>query len=461
VPGNLIYANGHRFLPRYFHFEAVQPTLFQVDTANEAVLEVGSALPGASLGLGVATLTAVPMCDVDLPHHAQISDEEDYRFQLAVSTYGYQQPRHGEGKAYKWGTCAVLFRRGVHLRMVNVGAAMLVRSGQDLGYPVCLVCGQSRSPLASAADLSQFAQDHQQRCGKPVQRIGFFSDVVADALCFRACGSRKEGYSIVEALRHGAVRVLEMELEDLQILAAGSPGDPTVDFLLYDPMPGGSGLLEEMIERWPEVVREALAVVSDCPGECDSACVDCLLNFRNAYYHRHLDRGSASEKVEEWGSELLFTHDIPPLLPASESESRPVNKAEDQLREMLKRAGFADPKPQKRLELERPLGSTTPDFFYDDPAGRSDGICIYLDGLSTHIHGNPETRERDHAIREELRAQGYEVFEIPYGQLSDAGAMARHFYRLGRLLLGKQEAETIRDSRGWFAPPPPEPPGVA
>src|SRR5450759_1233637 len=31
IPGNLIYANGHRFIPRFFHLEPVEPTLFQVD----------------------------------------------------------------------------------------------------------------------------------------------------------------------------------------------------------------------------------------------------------------------------------------------------------------------------------------------------------------------------------------------------------------------------------------------
>jgi hypothetical protein len=38
------------------------------------------------------------------------------------------------------------------------------------------------------------------------------------------------------------------------------------------------------------------------------------------------------------------------------------------------------------------------------------------------------------AIREELRSRGYEVFEVRFGDLSD-DAMARHFYRLGRILL--------------------------
>jgi hypothetical protein len=48
----------------------------------------------------------------------------------------------------------------------------------------------------------------------------------------------------------GAARVLDMEVEDLQLLALGHCGRGTCDVLLYDPMPGGSGLLEQLTERW-------------------------------------------------------------------------------------------------------------------------------------------------------------------------------------------------------------------
>jgi hypothetical protein len=40
---------------------------------------------------------------VTLPHNSMISDDEDYRFQLSVAVYGYEQPQHGGGKQYRWG----------------------------------------------------------------------------------------------------------------------------------------------------------------------------------------------------------------------------------------------------------------------------------------------------------------------------------------------------------------------
>jgi len=450
VPGNLIYANGHRFYPRFFHLEATEPTVFQVDVANEAVVEVGTAPGGGSVGLGASALLGVPICDVDLPHQSHITDDEDYRFQLPVSVFGYEQARHGAGKAYRWGAKDVSLRASVHIRLVNVGAAQLVRRTARLGYPLCLVCGQSRSPLASQADRDQFATDHRERCGRPVESAGFFADVVADALCMRACENREEAYSVADALRKGAAEILEMELEDLQVLTLGRAGTEEVDVLLYDPMPGGSGLLEQMVAQWPEVVAAARAVVERCPSRCATACVDCLYTFRNAFYHQHLNRHRAAERFRAWGESLSFTHDLPPRLPATDAGGLPVNEAEATLRALLERAGFPPPIGQRSIPLGLPMGSTTPDFFYEDPAERAEGICIYLDGMSGHIHGNAATQRRDREIREELRQRGYEVIEIPFGHLSDREAMVRHFYRLGRILLGKERAGRLREDTLWF-----------
>jgi hypothetical protein len=151
-----------------------------------------------------------------------------------------------------------------------------------------------------------------------------------------------------------------------------------------------------------------------------------------------------------WGGSLAFANDIPPRLPSTDVGGLPVNKAESTLHALLQRAGFPQPIGQRSINLGKPLGSTTPDFFYEDPDRRAEGICIYLDGMSRHIHGNAATQRRDRELREELRNRGYEVFEIPFGQLSDRDAMIRHFYRLGRILLGREQAGKLRDEPAWF-----------
>jgi ATP-dependent helicase YprA (DUF1998 family) len=450
IPGNLIYANGQRFIPRYFRLEPGEPVHFLVDVSNEAVNEVAAS---TTASLGAQTIPAVPICDVSLPHDSMISDEEDYRFQLSVAVYGYEQPQHGGGKQYRWGDRVVSHRTGVRLRLVNVGAASQTRSGGRLGYPVCLVCGQSRSPLASQADLQEFETSHLERCGKRVEPVGFYADIVADAISLDGAVDRQEAYSVMEALRMGASDVLDMEIEDVQILAVAQAGGQGLNMLLYDPMPGGSGILDQMIARWPEVVAAARRLVEDCPSQCQSACVDCLLRFRNAYYHRHLNRLTALDRLDSWRGTLVFTHDIPSRLPTPDSEAVPVNDPELTLRAMLERAGLQGYKPQHPIELGRPLGPTVPDFFFEsrNPEIYA-GLCIYLDGMAGHLHGRPETRQRDREIREELRNQGYEVVEIPFGHLSDPEAMRQHFFKIGRFLLGRNEAQRLKNDSGWFKP---------
>jgi len=449
-------------VPRYFHLEAQEPLLFRVDRPHEAIAEIGRSEPVVSAGpaqaaaIGAAELRAVPICDVDLPHFSHISDDEEFRFQMGVLVLGHEKDRHSGGAAYRWGSRDLHQRKGVHLRLVNVGARRLLDTNQpSLGFPVCLVCGQSRSPFSSQTELSRFSQDHHERCGKPVESTGFYADVVADAFSLPSCRDRDEAYSILEAIRTGAAQILDMETEDLEILVIGRAGVDQVDALLYDPMPGGSGLLDQIRARFDEVVGAAREVVETCPSGCARGCIDCLYRFRNVFFHSHLDRKLAAEKLAEWGSELEFGHEIPPRMARDDRSGSglPVNRAEQTLRAMLTNAGFPEGQWQRQIDLGRPLGTTTPDCYYRDDDPDEPGICIYLDGLSRHIHGNEATRRQDRQIREQLRADDYEVIEIAASDLYDRAKMARHFHKLGRLLLGRSEARRVRDNTEWFTSP--------
>ena len=448
VPGNSIYANGHRFVARRFHLEPEPPTRFQVDTATESVQEITGTSNHASASLGSLALDAVPVCDVDLPHQSQISDEEDYRFQLPVAVYGYEQGYHSGGTSWTWGALTVSKRSAVRFRLANVGAATLVAAGQ-LGYPVCRVCGQSRSPFASGRELQKFSENHLEFCRSRVEAIGFYADVTADAVKFEGFASREEAYTVAEAIRNGAAELLEMEQEDLQLLAVGRSGEETPDIVLYDPMPGGSGILDDIAASWGRVVAAALRHLQDCPSQCQSACVDCLLRYRNAFYHRYLDRTAGAEALASAGKTLDNPQDIPARMPGPSHAGETTNAPEEDLKNLLLRAELTGFSCQESIDLGKPLGVTTPDFFFQDATGHSQGICIYLDGLSRTLHGNPDTAARDREIRDELRAQLYTVVEIPASHLSEREAMRRHLMQIGGLLRGREAACKIRDSHIW------------
>lgn len=460
VPGNLIYANGNRFVARYFQLMPQEPAFFDVNIESETAMEVpGSA--NAVGNLGSASLPAVPVCDVQLTHRSHISDEEDFRFQMPVTTFGTERGRHEAGVAFAWGERTVHFRKGVHLRLVNVGPSRKVDQN-ELGYPVCQVCGQSRTPFASAAELDKFGKDHSQRCGKPPVNVGFYADIVADALSLPSCADKTEAYSLAEAVRTGATRVLDMERDDLQVLVLGTPGSDEATAILFDPMPGGSGLLEQLCERFGEIVQAIKPIVSNCPSGCERSCNDCLRTFRNAFYHAALDRHLVEDVLAANGDVLRATHPIPAKMPdsAPKGDHRPVNVDENRLRDQLMRAGFPEAKRHEPIDLGQPLGKTYPDCLWPGTDPTEPGICVYLDGLSDRLHGNPVTAERDRVLREALRAKGYEVFELPASCLDDRGRMTQLFYDLGLRLLDRDRAKILRaNPTTWFDTSAPSPPG--
>src|SRR5690606_10972737 len=130
---------------------------------------------------------------------------------------------------------------------------------------------------------------------------------------------RTMGFSVVEALRMGASRVLDMEIEDLQLLALGHIGEDSCDVLLDDPMPGGSGLLGHLAERWEEVRTAAIELLVQCPAACESSCIDCLQTYRNRFYHEYLDRHVAAPILEVATGPLVEVHPIAEQLPKTQS----------------------------------------------------------------------------------------------------------------------------------------------
>ncbi len=455
VPGNLIYANGARFVARRFHRDVdehrVEMPFFEVSTERQAVKETSATkAPG---GAGAAILPAIAVCDVDLTHQSHISDDEELRFQMGVAVYGYERDQHNGGTAYRWGEQAVHHRRGVRLRLVNVGSTAAIQRGPDFGYPVCTVCGQSVSPLSSDRQLEHFEQDHLKRCGRKPSPVGFYADVVADTLSLPACVDSKTAYSVFEALRIAATQVLDMHLEDLQILVVGHVDREEVDGLLWDPMPGGSGLLDQICERFEEIVAVARDVVEKCPSVCETSCIDCLQTFRNAFYHKLLERKVALERLTAWGPRLAKAHEIPAKQPSHEptAGTHPVNEAERRLRHLLKAAGFEEGTRGEQIRLDPAIGTTTPDVIYRAPHhGQDEGVCVYLDGLSGHLHGHAATADRDRAIRTWLRNNDWDVIEIAASDLHDAGAMQRHFRRLAGYLRADDVRTRVQANTSWF-----------
>lgn len=459
VPGNLVYANSQKFIPRHYLIQAGEELVnipsFLVDIKNEAIVEVAPQATGEG---DTPCLKAMQICDVELVHQSQISDEEENRFQLPVMVYGKEQDRNSGGDVYQWGERLIQLISGQHFRMVNAGTTASRSTTQTLGYPVCMTCGQSVSPLSSKLQIDAFLESHQQRCGKRPEYIGFYADVVADCIKISDCKDRIEAYSVIEALRIAATQVLDMYVDDLQVLVIGRIGDGSVNAYLWDPMPGGSGLLKEMLRHFDRIHEAAIQLLENCIGECQDSCICCLQTFRNSFYHKHLNRFTALEFFRMHGEKAQFSHPMPAVQSVHESTGKdtPSNQKEEILQNLLHRAGLGANRWQLQLKLKRTVDlggqicSTTPDVYYDSPEEGEQGLCVYLDGLSEGIHGNAAAQMTDKAIRNQLRIDGYEVVEITVHELTDKTAMIQHFKRIAKFLDGRTFARDIESNPTWF-----------
>jgi ATP-dependent helicase YprA (DUF1998 family) len=433
VPGNLIYANSGRFQIGLYHLP-VDHTQTKGDRyvihPETEVIEIAS----QSTGYGDTTnvdLAAIAISDVDLTYVSRISDEENLRFALPVKIMGLRQSTHRGGTSYKLGQSNDLhYISGQDVRLINVGPSDRVAKG-EFGFWVCGVCGGVRSPYAVDRVVEQFIEYHRDKCGRQPEPIGFSADVTVDGLLFKNLEGLESAVNLGAILKRAAANTIEMDIEDLQYLFFPQ-NESQVDLFLYDPMPGGSGLLQQIIDLWDDVLDEGLKISGDCPLQCETACYECLKSYRNVFYHEILNRHKAASILEDLKG-ISFSHDIPEKLLETSEQGQNTLPSEERLEKMLLDEGFSVPKKQEEIPLTIDgfpnLSRTVPDFVYPDQK-----VAIYLDGMSGHLHGNKQTELIDRLITDELEELEWKVIRIQYPELSDPTVMGIYYRKLSRAL---------------------------
>src|SRR5262249_28147680 len=151
--------------------------------------------------------------------------------------------------------------------------------------------------------------------------------------------------------------------------------------------------------------------LSSCPNACERACYECLYTGRNVYWHRFLDRHAALVLLDRFDGDLTLEYELPAQIETASDgrASRGTNDAEDRLGRILERAGFDGFEAKRSIDIGPPYNRTLPDFVYDVDGKR---VAIYLDGLSTGIHGSERARLQDAVIRDQLADLGWDVIAI-------------------------------------------------
>jgi hypothetical protein len=229
----------------------------------------------------------------------------------------------------------------------------------------------------------------------------------------------------MEGLLLGCGYILDMGSSELEGMILPGP-DETCEFAIYDPVPGGSGFLPQIVKLWPAVCDKAAEVLAKCPDDCDTACYSCLKHYRNQQHHPLLDRGQAIEVLSELNGVVQDQHPIPATTGVTiETGVEPESHPEAGLLGVLAARSFPLP-PASQYHLDLGDGTST----WMDFAWPEEKVAVYIDGMSEALHGNKQQMIRDTIIRAKLAGLGWKVVAIAANALGDDTALAGHLATL-------------------------------
>ena len=188
-------------------------------------------------------------------------------------------------------------RRSGDLYTVNHGP------GEAPGFWICPRCGRN---------LKHQTEEHRRpvhpatKCGGRPQRRSsllhsFQSDVAMLAVNFpetldanpTSPSGRATWLSLGSSLLRSAAAYLQIDTGEL---AAGvrpwidPEGRLLGEVFVHDTLPNGAGYAEEVAGNIEGILRGAAQLCAQCPGDCETACYRCLLDYGNQQHHGLLDR---------------------------------------------------------------------------------------------------------------------------------------------------------------------------
>jgi ATP-dependent helicase YprA (DUF1998 family) len=154
---------------------------------------------------------------------------------------------------------------------------------------------------------------------------------------------------------------------------------------LYDPLPGGTGFLQQLLVYWDTICQKGAEPLGKCT--CKQACYQCLQHFRNQQHHTILDRFLGADLLHELSGNAQKLSTIPPVvqkIQPDSMENEVESIAEQHFLEVLQRYTFPQPdEAQHHVDLGNG-NHTVADFAYIE--GK---VLVFIDGTSPELHGDP------------------------------------------------------------------------
>lgn len=355
------------------------------------------------------------LTDVEMVQQKDIDDRRENRYRFAYDIYGMVLEAHHGGRAGKIGNKEYQLLRQSTVRLVNLGPSNRGPASPGRGFPVCTQCGETRSPRASEREIEVFREAHQKHCRVPdILWTAIHVEIPSDVLVIGPYAENTDAINVFESLRIGAGMVLDMGEGEVDGFPY-SDADGRWWAILYDPLPGGSGFLPEILTYWEQITFQAQEVLSACT--CEKACYRCMKHFRNQQYHKLYDRIRAIELLQEINVKSRTEHEIPATTQSSsiaQLEAETESIAEEIFLSRLAERNFVLPdQAQYRINL----GGN--EFTIADYAYVEAKVLIFIDGLSEALHGDPKQSKEDRLKRVKAKMNGYRVVELAAQALYD------------------------------------------
>jgi ATP-dependent helicase YprA (DUF1998 family)/very-short-patch-repair endonuclease len=452
APGNYVYANGHKLRSirvlfpggpglsngrigrtdaetsgrlRAFHF---------CERCDEAVEAPRNQCPRCGAPLSGA-VDAVFVEAFEAEENLRIgSDEESRQRQYQARRESLLLPHDAESTLYPYPFMPIESIPRAEILVTNWGPANS-KNGEGARFRLCPDCGRHQ-PFDEAdpdreKQVKQWREHHSRYCsGVPTSLIlAYQFQTPALVLSMPARGDavphgqlRRSPTAVTfsEALLAGAGALLELETGEIGAFVRQTPDDMRAEqIVFYETTPGGSGYLEELARRLPEV---AAAAMERLYGHiCVGACYLCLKHYRNQRWHAFLDKDRvrdllliASEQAPIAATKGNTGVGLQTLVAAiagrnstpatgEPAEPRyPRGAIEEPLWSAL-RALDDLPEPNRQLEIRDGARLiTVPDFAWEDVR-----LAVYCDGFA--VHGKVDTLALDAAKRNWLQAHGWAV----------------------------------------------------
>lgn len=252
------------------------------------------------------------------PENASEIDETDREQEFTYATAAQFPVPAGEGDLGRWKD---LGRKGRYthssdrkLVIVNRG-----RKGEDNGFEICERCGIAKpegmgDPIPGRHQRPYLVQTptgaqpspcdgrvrnaflgHTFRSDLFLIRIALHSPLATDMRSSVVRGVLDDSLrSISEALLLAASRLLDIDPSEFsagyRIVPGATPDQKGADVYLFDTLAGGAGYSDQAGQAVDDVLRETIAMLEGCPGNCDRSCYQCLRHYANQYWHERLDR---------------------------------------------------------------------------------------------------------------------------------------------------------------------------